>query len=187
MIIATRMVQAFAHDGCLPFGKHLGTASIRYEAPVWANLFTTTWLTVFGVIMFGSSDALLAIQSSSVILLQFSYVPVIFLMLVRGRREMRINGIERKLSLGDRWGPIVNVAALCYIGITNIFFFFPSSYPVTSAESMNFCCAVFVITILLALGNWFVYAHRHYIGPSGTTHGNPTHGEDSSTNGKTST
>ena len=72
MITASRMVQAYAADGCLPFNSKLGKVSERYEVPVYAVLFCCVCYGLFGVVLFGSVLAVQAIVSASVVLLQLS-------------------------------------------------------------------------------------------------------------------
>lgn len=180
MITSSRMVQAYANDGCLPFRKKLAYVSPKYEAPVYAVLFCCCCYTVFGVILFGSMIAVQAIVSASVVLLQLSYVVPIAGMLFGGRKRIfNLTAAEKesdeldeipipsdiKYTLGPVFGPIINTAALCYISLTTVLFLLPSYIPVTSGSLMNYSVVVVVTTMLLALINWFAFARRGYTGP----------------------
>lgn len=165
MIASSRMIQSFAEDGCLPMHRRLGSLHIRHETPVWAILFNAAWLTIFGALTFGSSLALLAVQSSSVILLQASYLPVIIIMLFHGRKVINDSQRVRRMSLGRIGGPIVNFISICYILVTNIFFLLPSTLPVNSASLMNYAVVVVILTIVFAVLNWLAYARKHFSGP----------------------
>ncbi|TKY85903.1 hypothetical protein EX895_005444 [Sporisorium graminicola] len=184
MITTSRMVQAYANDGCLPFQSKLGSISPRYQVPVYAVLFCCTCYTVFGVVLFGSVIAVQAIVSASVVLLQLSYVVPIAGMLFGGRK--RIFNAQRsdcsddnddddddeipipseiKYTLGPVLGPIINTAALCYILLTTVLFLLPSYIPVTSPSLMNYSVVVVAATLALAAANWFVFARKQYTGP----------------------
>ncbi|GAC93394.1 choline transport protein [Pseudozyma hubeiensis SY62] len=177
MITASRMVQAYANDGCLPFKNKLAYVSPKLEVPVYAVLFCCFWYTVFGLILFGSVIAVQAIVSASVVLLQLSYIVPIAGMLFRGRRrifspsendddddEITIP-TDIKYTLGPVFGPLVNTAALCYIAVTTVLFLMPSYIPVTSGSLMNYSVVVVGTTTLLATINWFVFARKTYTGP----------------------
>jgi choline transport protein len=182
MVTCSRMIQSFSKDGCLPFPRYLGASSPRWEVPVYAVLFNTAWLTIFGLLLFASPLAIVAIQSASVVMLQCSYLPVTFLFLFRGRKwvdeELRIT---RTFTMGKQWGPIINIIALAYISITTVFFLFPSVYPVTSASLMNYAVVVVVVSALLATVNWFVFVRNHFTAPLGllTVHSTATTSTDS--------
>jgi len=166
MITCSRMIQSFSKDGCLPFKQYLGVVNPRLETPVWAVLFTTAWLTVFGLLIFASPVAVLAVQSASVVMLQVSYLPVIFLFLIRGRRWLNDMGVIRTFTMG-RLGSTANIIALSYIGITTVFFLFPSVYPVSSPSLMNYSVVVLAISALLAMINWYTYARSRFTAPQG--------------------
>lgn len=158
------MVQSFATDGCLPFAAHLGSVSARFETPLWAVAFNLGWLTVFGLMMFGSPIAITAVQSASVVMLQMSYIPSIALMLLHRRDWFSRLGCAQT-PLGQRWGPLVNVVALLYIAVTTVFFLFPAVYPVTMGSEMNYAVVVLVASVLLALANWFLIARTRFTEP----------------------
>ncbi|PWN87635.1 amino acid transporter [Acaromyces ingoldii] len=164
VITCSRMVQSFATDGCLPFAAHLGGVSARFETPLWAVAFNLGWLTVFGLMMFGSPIAITAVQSASVVMLQMSYIPSIALMLLHRRDWFSRLGCAQT-PLGQRWGPLVNVIALLYIAVTTVFFLFPAVYPVTMGSEMNYAVVVLVASVLLALANWFLIARTRFTEP----------------------
>uniref|UniRef100_V5EKH9 Amino acid transporter n=2 Tax=Kalmanozyma brasiliensis (strain GHG001) TaxID=1365824 RepID=V5EKH9_KALBG len=182
MITSSRMVQAYAADGCLPFHKKLAYVSPKYQVPVYAVLFCCFWYVVFGVILFGSVIAVSSIVSASVVMLQLSYVVPIAGMLFGGRKRIfkRTNAdgdkadedddeipipSDIKYTLGPVVGPIINTIALCYIVLTTVLFLFPSYIPVTSGTYMNYSVVVVSSTVMLAIVNWFAFARRGYTGP----------------------
>lgn len=71
----TRMVHAFARDrGFGPLSAALARVHPTLKSPVWSVAFTSGWVAVFACIFLGSSSALSAILSSSIALLQASYI-----------------------------------------------------------------------------------------------------------------
>lgn len=166
-ITTSRMIHAYAVDGCLPFKAYLGRISTRYQVPIWSIMFNFAWLTIFGFMTLGSSLVILIIQSASVVMLQVSYIPVIVLMVIRGRKW--IAGLDYKptFNLGPRLGFATNLFALCYISVMTIFFLFPSNYPVTTAGKMNYAVVVFFTAVLLGICNYLLFARKHYIQPHG--------------------
>lgn len=167
VITSTRMLQAFAKDGCLPFNKHLGHISLRTETPIYAALANFIFLTIFGLLLFGSTIAVQALQSAAVVMLQLSYLPPIVLQLFSGRKILSEKGskIQQRLKLGTKIGPIVNILAICYICLTTVFFLLPPVVPVQTASMMNYAVVVLVFCVLLAFVNWFVYARRNFEEP----------------------
>ncbi len=179
MVTSSRMVQAYAADGCLPFNQ-LAHISPKYEVPIYAVLFCCCCYSVFGVILFGSVIAVQAIVSASVVMLQLSYVVPISGMLFGGRKRIFGSNAQEKVdddgdvpipadikyTLGPICGPIVNTAALCYITLTTVLFLMPSFIPVTSGSLMNYSVVVVGTTLLLATVNWFVFARKDYTGPN---------------------
>ncbi|PWN34642.1 amino acid transporter [Meira miltonrushii] len=167
VITSSRMLQAFAKDGCLPFNKYLGHISLHTETPIYAALANLVFLTIFGALLFGSTIAVQALQSASVVMLQLSYLPSIVLHLLSGRKALRQRGgeIAQRLKLGSRYGPIVNICAICYICLTTVFFLLPPVIPVKSGSMMNYAVVVLAFCVLLALINWFLYARRNFQEP----------------------
>ncbi|KAJ1026696.1 hypothetical protein NDA16_002294 [Ustilago loliicola] len=180
MLTSSRMVQAYANDGCLPFQKKLAHVSPKWEVPIYAILFCSGIYVIFGVILFGSVIAVQAIVSASVVMLQLSYVVPIAGILFGGRRRIfNASAADKeneedddvpipadiKYTLGPVWGPIVNTAALCYIALTTVLFLMPSYVPVTSGSLMNWSVLVVGVTLLLAMINWFAFARKDYTGP----------------------
>lgn len=161
MVTSSRMVAAYARDGCLPLGRKLSKVSQRYEVPIGSVLFCCGCYAVFGIILFGSVIAVQAIVSASVVLLQLSYLPPICEMLLGGRKRIFSsttddipNPKETKYSLGPLLGPIINAIALAYIALTTVLFLLPSAVPVTSGAMMNWSVVVAGVTVVLAGINW---------------------------------
>lgn len=82
---SSRQTQAFARDRGIPFSRFFSQESARFNVPVPAITMTSVWVIIFGCVYLGSSSALNAILSSSVVMLQWSYCVPVVLLLIRGR------------------------------------------------------------------------------------------------------
>ncbi|GAC75965.1 amino acid transporters [Moesziomyces antarcticus T-34] len=164
---SSRMSQAFARDRGLPFSNLLQRISAKNEVPIPALVLTTIWVIVFGCIYLGSSSALNAILSSSVVLLQFSYIVPIVLLLIRGRKVLDTDnaGAEgrRHFDLG-RLGLPINVFAIAFVLFTNVFFLFPPELPTTSTN-MNYTIVVVAIVAIMSGAAWMAHGRKWYKGP----------------------
>lgn len=176
-LTANHMVQALGRDQVLPGGKWLGSTSAYWEMPVGAALFNLFWFIVIGCLEFGPSQLLVATQSSSVVLLQLSYLPCIAAMLFWGRKRMDALGLSRRWSFGLYGGIAVNVVAIAYQVLTIVFFLFPSTpiktvNGVSNIGEMNWAVAVVGIVLILAVINWFAWSRTRYHGPTEFLSGN---------------
>ncbi|KAK4684212.1 choline transport protein, partial [Tremellales sp. Uapishka_1] len=109
MTASSRMTQAFARDGGLPFSKFFARSN-HNGVPVPAIGLTLFFTIAFGCVYLGSSAALNAILSASVVFLQISYVFPIMLVLIRGRQILRPPSLpEPTMTLGPIFGPICNI------------------------------------------------------------------------------
>ncbi|GAC97640.1 amino acid permease [Pseudozyma hubeiensis SY62] len=162
---SSRMSQAFARDKGLPFHGLFARISRKEEVPIPALVLTTCWVIVFGCVYLGSSSALNAILSSSVVLLQFSYIIPIALLLLRGRKILD-NAVldQRRFNLGPTLGPITNTAAIAFVLFTDVFFLFPPEAEVTGS-SMNYTVVVVAVVALLSIVAWFVTGRKEFKGP----------------------
>lgn len=70
---ASRMTHAFARDNGLPFSRTFAHINSRFRVPLASLVLTTVLCVIFGCIYLGSSSALNAILSSSVVALNISY------------------------------------------------------------------------------------------------------------------
>jgi len=167
VITCTRMLQAFASDHAIPLHRFIGSINRRTETPVYAALANLVFLTIVGLLLYGSTIAVQALQGAATVMVQLSYVPAIFLHLVHGRASLRKQSehVAARLRLGPTWGPIVNVCAIAYILLTTVFFLFPPVIPVVSGSMMNYAVVVLAVVVLLAVLNWFAYARRNFRGP----------------------
>ncbi|EST05333.1 Amino acid/polyamine transporter I [Kalmanozyma brasiliensis GHG001] len=162
---SSRMSQAFARDRGLPFSNLFAKISTKNEVPIPALILTTTWVIVFGCIYLGSTSALNAILSSSVVLLQFSYIIPIVLLLVRGRKVLDDATPEKRhFDLGPRMGPVINVFAVLFVLFTDVFFLFPPELPVTGS-SMNYTVVVVAVVAIMSGAAWLLKGRKEFKGP----------------------
>jgi len=165
MTIASRMTMAVARDRLFgristPFTKIHPTLKV----PTWSILFVSGWVVVFGLIFLGSSAALNAILSASVVLVQISYIITIALVLFRGNSVLEPPGYPRRIFTLGKFRPFINVLALIFAIVTSVFFVFPGELPV-SGTSMNYVIVVIAIVTLMCAVTWIVDGRKHFTGP----------------------
>ncbi|WVF68676.1 hypothetical protein IAT40_003448 [Kwoniella sp. CBS 6097] len=161
---SSRMSYAFARDRGLPFSRVFATMN-RNGVPIPSVLLTTSLVIIFGCVYLGSSTALNAILSSSVVFLNISYSIPILLVVIRGRHILRPPSLPAPTwTLGPILGPIANLVGLSFTALTTVFFLFPPDLPVTG-ENMNYAVAVLGIVFIISVITWIVDGRRHFIGP----------------------
>ncbi|GAA6061136.1 hypothetical protein JCM10212_001736 [Sporobolomyces blumeae] len=162
---ASRMTHAFARDHGLPFSNFFSKSNARTGVPDRAVILTSTLVIIFGCIYLGSSSALNAILSSSVVFLNVSYCIPIALLLFRGRHLLEPESFPaRTWSLGPILGPICNSVALAFTVFTTVFFVFPPDLPV-DGSNMNYAIAVFGIVFIVSVITWFTQGRKTFVGP----------------------
>lgn len=116
---------------------------------------------LLSLINIGSSTAFNAIISLATVALYVSYIiPIFCLVLKRFSSEKIAWG---PWTLG-RYGPAINIFALCYGVFICIFLPFPSQQPITSVN-MNYAAPVFGFVMLVAIMDWFLRGKKFYNGP----------------------
>jgi LPXTG-motif cell wall-anchored protein len=182
---SSRQTQAFARDRGIPFARFFAKESPRYGVPIPAITFTSVWVIIFGLIYLGSSSALNAILSSSVVMLQWSYCVPVVLLLIQGRglldrianeeaenalRQAGQDAVEttslsakRRYNMG-KFGYLVNVWGVLFALFTSIFFLFPPEVPATGSTA-NYAAAVIALVAVLALLSWLFDGRKRYTGP----------------------
>ncbi|QRW20032.1 choline transport protein [Rhizoctonia solani] len=152
---ASRMTHAFARDNGLPFSRIFARINSRFRVPLASIVLTTTLCVIFGCIYLGSSSALNAILSSSVVALNVSYSIPVALLLIRGRHLLNPPDLPEPptFSLGRIGGPVANIIGLAFAVLTTVFFLFPPELPVTPAN-MNYTIVVFGIIAIVSATTW---------------------------------
>jgi len=166
LTVASRLVRAFARDrGLAQASTLLVKVHPTLKVPFWSVLFCSIWTIIFGLIFLGSSVALNAILSASVVFIQLSYIVPIALVVFRGRKILDVPGFPpRTLTLGA-FGYVINIFALIFALVTTVFFVFPPAIPVTSGTTMNWVIVVvFVVFIMMAIA-WAAECRKTFTGP----------------------
>ncbi|CAO1632880.1 unnamed protein product [Parajaminaea phylloscopi] len=163
---SSRTTQALAADRGLPFSRFFASETPWFEVPVPAITLNTIFVIIFGCVYLGSSSALNAILSASVVLLQLSYVIPVILLLVRGRRlldEVSFHVGPRYFNLG-RFGYPIGIWSVFFGLFTGVFFLFPPELPVTG-NNMNYTVVAVAVVWILAALSWIFHGRKHYKGP----------------------
>ncbi|GAA5952667.1 hypothetical protein JCM3765_002240 [Sporobolomyces pararoseus] len=162
---SSRMTHAFARDHGLPFSMFFAKSNPKSGVPDRAVLLTSTLVIIFGLIYLGSSSALNAILSSSVVFLNVSYCIPIALLICRGRHLLEPESFPaRTWNLGPILGPLANIVALAFTAFTTVFFVFPPELPVTGSN-MNYAIAVFGFVFIVSVITWVIQGRKTFVGP----------------------
>lgn len=102
-----------------------------------------------------------AITSLAIFSILFSYV-VILVILINVRFT---TGIEKSQFDLGRWGLPLNLYALIHTLYVMIWLPFPTDVPVT-AGTMNYNLPIFAGVMIGAVGTWFFWAKKHWLGPN---------------------
>lgn len=152
-----RIAWSLSRDKGFPFYAYLSRlAPAPFDTPLWAHLWSSTWIALCGFLYLGSLTAFNSFISAGIVLQYLTYsTPVIFL-LIKGRK----NFAHGPFFL-PRLGPVANIILLCWTTISLVFYSFPLYLPVLASE-MNYLSAVLCVIFLYALGYWFAYGNKHY-------------------------
>ncbi len=108
MTTSSRMSYAFARDRGLPFSRIFAKVHPGLDVPLWALVWTTAWVIIFGCIFLGSSSAFNAIVSASVVALGVTYAIPPAINCMRGRKMLPEN---RPYKLGNKTGWFLNLVS----------------------------------------------------------------------------
>ncbi|KAK0389122.1 hypothetical protein NLU13_2697 [Sarocladium strictum] len=162
MATSTRMVYAFARDRGLPFSHVFARVHPRLGIPVNALLLTNAVVVIFGLIYLGSSSALNAILSASVVALSVSYAVAPAINCLQGRKKLLAS---RPFKLPEWLGWTCNLFGIVYTVVTTIFLLFPPVKDVT-ADTMNYAVVAFAVLIIISGIQWFVDGRHNFTGPT---------------------
>ncbi|OAA41820.1 GABA permease [Metarhizium rileyi] len=161
---ASRLLFAMARDGGIVFHASFSRIEPRLNVPVRTILLCYVFNVCFGLLYLGPTVAFSAYVASCTILLDISYAAPIVVLLVRGRRILAAHRTNRTpFQMGTLLGHIVNVVAVVYLGVTSVFFCFPTSLPVSSS-TMNYVSVVLGITFVLIALYW-AFLGKAFNGP----------------------
>ncbi|EPE32742.1 hypothetical protein GLAREA_07876 [Glarea lozoyensis ATCC 20868] len=158
---SSRMTYAFARDRGLPYSRFFAKVHATLDLPLNALYLTQVLVVIFGLILLGSSAALNAIISASVVALGVSYGIPIAINCLQGRRKLPAS---RPFRLPSWLGWIANLIGLAYVIVTTVLFLFPPELPVTGSN-MNYCVVVFFIILVISVVQWFVDGRKNFTGP----------------------
>jgi choline transport protein len=113
------------------------------------------------IVNIGSTTAFNAIASLGTASLLSSYIVSITCLRIKRWRKEPLPAA--RWSLG-RWGAPINEFSILYLILVFIFSFFPEATPV-SASTMNYNIAIYGFTICFAIGYFFLYGRKVYVGP----------------------
>ncbi|KAF2158492.1 hypothetical protein M409DRAFT_38202 [Zasmidium cellare ATCC 36951] len=161
---ASRLLFAMARDNGVLFSTWFAHINARLEVPVSAVILTFVFNACFGLLYLGPTVAFSAYAASSTIFLNMSYAAPVLVLVIRRRRILQL---DRALPVGFRMdnvlGTIANWTSVLFVGVTSVFFCFPTVYP-TNASTMNYVSAVIGIFVLVVGIHWFAIG-KNFQGP----------------------
>ncbi|KAK3341355.1 amino acid permease-domain-containing protein [Lasiosphaeria hispida] len=155
----SRIYWALARDNAVPFSKFFGSVNETLSCPVPATLFVAIIATGLGAIPLGSPVAFLNLAGSFIILTTTSYALPFAGNILSGRKYFP----KGPFHLG-KFGMPVNILAVLFITLFNIFYCFPYALP-TTEETMNYNAVILAGVVALTGIWWVTHAVRHYPGP----------------------
>lgn len=158
----SRTFWAFARDSATPYSKYFSHVNTSLQVPVRAVVLVTICEMLLGFIYLGSTTAFNAILSMAIIGMYTSYLLPIVYMSLYGRRKLV--GKFGPFKLGNVFGPITNVAAICWLVVAIVFSTFPTLQPVTP-QNMNYAIAVMGGWLLAGVVFYFIAGKGKYAGP----------------------
>ncbi len=173
----SRNLYAFSRDGAVPF-SHIwsrlpapsagGKKGMMEGVPVNALIGCTIIEGLLGLIYLGSAAAFNAFTGSATICLSASYAAPIFVLLLRGRKQVS----HAPFSLG-KFGFVINAITIVWILLAIVLFTMPTAIPVT-AGSMNYASVLFVFFACVSVFWYVIWGRKHFSGPPiAAGHGHP--------------
>ncbi|KAF2867084.1 amino acid/polyamine transporter I [Massariosphaeria phaeospora] len=157
----SRLAWAFSRDNGLPFSAFFAKVNPRFKMPINALMLIGTCLCLLALINIGSSTAFNAFISLPALALYISYFfPILFLFIRRVSRSHPEPIPWGPFQLGAL-GPIVNLAAMCYIIFIIIWLPLPTFLPVDGL-SMNYAGPIIGAVILGALLDWCISGRKRF-------------------------
>jgi choline transport protein len=155
---AARIAWAIGRDNGFPFSSRIGSlAPPPFKVPLWAHLWSVTWVAICGVLYLASTTVFFSFISGGLILQQLTYSAPIILLLLKGRSVF---------PHGPFWLPklglVANVVVVAWTMLTLVFYSFPYYLPVL-ADQMNYVSVVLVLVFMYAGLFWVFYARKNYV------------------------
>ncbi|KAK0617990.1 amino acid permease-domain-containing protein [Bombardia bombarda] len=155
----SRIYWALARDNAVPLSPFFAKVNETLSCPVPSTLFVAVIATGLGAIPLGSPVAFLNLTGSFIILTTVSYAIPFAANVVTGRKYFP----KGPFHLG-KFGTPVNVLAVLFITLFDIFYCFPYLVP-TTVEGMNYNSVIIVGVVALTGLWWLLHANRNYPGP----------------------
>ncbi|GAA5855727.1 hypothetical protein JCM8547_001660 [Rhodosporidiobolus lusitaniae] len=157
----SRLLWSLANDRALPLHSRLRSIHPTLQVPVWSILASAIPVIICGVLYVASTTAYNSIVSCAIILSYISFaIPTVVLMLDR-RRSL---DPTRRCRLGVL-GWVANSVVVLWTVFTTVMWLFPLT-PDPDASEMNFAIVVLGVLAVLGAALWFLYARRHFHGPT---------------------
>lgn len=157
----SRLLWAFSRDNGLPFSTVFGRVHPKLRLPLNSLVLLATCLCLLALINIGSSTAFNAFISLPALGLYISYFfPIFFLFWRRLSKSNRTPIPWGPFRLGSA-GPLVNLAAMCYLLFVIIWMPFPTFLPVNSVN-MNYAGPIVGAVILGALLDWCITGRKRF-------------------------
>ncbi|KAK4174764.1 putative amino acid transporter [Triangularia setosa] len=156
----SRIYWALARDNAVPLSSLFSKVNERLSCPVPATLFVAVIAAGIGAIPLGSEVAFLNLAGSFIILTTVSYAIPFAANVLTGRKHFP----RGPFYLGKKRGFIVNVLAVMFIALFDIFYCFPYALP-TDAEIMNYNAVILAGVVAITVVWWVMHARRKYPGP----------------------
>lgn len=152
-----RIAMAIGRDEGFPFHAHISKlAPSPYHTPLWAHLWSSSWIGLCGFLYLGSLTAFNSFIAVAIILQYQTYAAPIILLLMYGRKN-----IEQGPFWWPKFGLVANVVVVAWTLLITVIFCFPFDLPV-EATSMNYVAVVLVLIFAYAGGYWAFYGHKHF-------------------------
>ena len=152
----SRMWFAFARDGGMPGHSLIKQIDPKLRTPVWSILITCA----LAVIMLLWSGAFFIVTAISVIFLYWAYgIPILLNVRNKMRKQGEYTTPETAPWSLKKWGPVLNIIAIIWIGIISIALVIPPNELVLWTT---------VIICLFMFIYWQVDAKKRFTGPKPT-------------------
>lgn len=159
----SRTFWAFARDSATPFPEYFAHVNTSLQIPVRSVVLVTAAQMLLGFIYLGNSTAFNAILSMAILGMYTSYLLPIVYMTFYGRRKLGVAQFG-PFKLGNSLGPVVNIAAICWLLVAIVFSTFPTLQPVTP-QNMNYAIVVMGGWLVTGVAFFFTSGRRRYSGP----------------------
>ncbi|OAA60374.1 Amino acid/polyamine transporter I [Niveomyces insectorum RCEF 264] len=157
---AGRLAWAFARDNGMPASSWMAQIHPTLQMPVNATAACAVFVTAYGAIYCGSTEAFNSFLNSSILFINLSYAIPQGIAAWRGRDKVLP---ERYMNLG-RLGVFCNVFSVIWVSFFIVLFCFPTTKQ-TTAQSMNYVSVVTAGCGLIIAGVWFSGKNKGFTGP----------------------